>query len=95
MQIFHLLVASLGSAMAVVVLVVVLIYYIYLDVKPELARDLAGLWLTSAALAVIGVGAWIAAWGWWRRPAKRYLFALINGLSLMLGLTALAAIFAP
>lgn len=93
MQIFHFLVASLGSAMAIVVAVVVLIYYWYLDVKPELARDLPALWLTAASLALIGAGGWLGAWGWQRRPARRYWFAAANVLLFCTGLTALLAIF--
>lgn len=93
MQVFHFLVASLGSAMAIVVAVVVLIYYWYLDMRPELARDLPALWLTAASLALIGAGGWLAAWGWLQRPARRHWFAAANAVCLGLGLTALLAIY--
>ncbi len=62
MQIFNLLLASLSSAMSLVILVVVLIHYIYLDVKPELIRDIPSLWLTAILFGLIASLAWLSVW---------------------------------
>lgn len=62
MQVFNLFIAALSSALSLVIMVVVLIHYLYMDVKPELARDIPLLWVTIVAFAIIAVAAWLSVW---------------------------------
>ncbi len=93
MQIFNLLLASLGSAMSVVVLVVVLIHYLYLDMKPSLVRDIPGLWLSAGIFALIGAVAWGCVWARARRHAYRHWFELTTLGCAAGGITVLIAVF--
>ena len=72
MQIFNFFIATLGSALSLVVLVVVLIHYLYLDVKPELIRDIPSLWLIAIIFGVIGTLAWFSAWAWARNHRYKW-----------------------
>ena len=65
--------------MSLVILVVILIYTIYMDMKPELSRDMPMLWLTSGVFAVMGAAAWTAAWAYWKE--KKALWAFEAGFA--------------
>lgn len=67
MQIFNLLIATISSAMSVVLFVVVLMYYVHLDAKPAMERDLPGLWITALAFGVLGTVAWLTVRAWAKR----------------------------
>ncbi len=76
MQIFNFLIATLGSAMSLVILVVVLLHYVYLDLKPELARDIPSLWLSAMLFGVMGSLGWLCAWARARDHAYKLWFEL-------------------
>lgn len=74
MLIARMLIAVTGSGMALVLLVVMLLYGVYLDTKPELAQEFGSLIWTTVVFAVIGGSATAASFarvrrwsgaGWW------------------------------
>ena len=91
MQIFNLFVATLSSALSLVVLVVTLIYYVYLGTKPELARDIPSLWVTSIAFGVVATAAWVCVWA--RHNNHRFKVLFETGMA-MLGGTSIAILLA-
>lgn len=74
MQVFNLFLAALSSAMSLVIMVVVLIHYLYTDVKPELARDIPGLWVTVVLFGIVAVAAWSSVWARARQHRWRLWF---------------------
>ncbi len=86
MQIFNLFVATLASAMSLIVLVVTLMHYVYLDMKPELVRDIPSLWVTAILFGVVGSAAWVCVWARaHRHPFKLWFetgMALLGGASI-------------
>ncbi len=62
MQILNLFIGTVASTMSIIVLVVALMHYIYLDLKPELIRSIPKLWLTAVIFGVLGAVGWFSAW---------------------------------
>lgn len=93
MQLFNLLLATLGSAMSVVLLVVVLIYYVYTDVKPALADDIPVLWLSAGLFGLIALVGWTAVWARSRAHRGRLVFELALAVTTALVLTTLVAVY--
>ncbi|MGJ8671110.1 MAG: hypothetical protein ACSHXK_16625 [Oceanococcus sp.] len=83
MQIFNLFVATLASALSLVVLVVTLIHYLYLDVKPELIRDIPSLWITSILFGAVATAAWVCVWA--RLADHRFKLWFETGMALLGG----------
>ena len=87
MMILRLLLAVTGSGMAIVLAVVMLIYAIYLPGKPELARQLPLLTVTTAVFTLWGLFAGLAGLarirGWPRAWMWDGLLLLLFPLSLM------------
>ncbi len=73
MQIVNLLVATLGSVMSLVVLVVALMYVVYIPDEPRLAGQLPKLLVISAVFAAPGALGWLAFWAWLRRRPYRFI----------------------
>ena len=91
MQIFNLFVATLASAMSLVILVVTLIYYVYLGSKPELARDIPGLWITAIVFGALATAAWVCVWA--RHHQHRFKLWFETGMA-MLGGASIAILLA-
>lgn len=85
MQIFNLFVGTVASTMSLIVLVVVLMHYIYLDLKPELIRSIPKLWLTAVIFGVLGSAGWFSAWA--RANKHRYTLWIEAGMAIVGGLS--------
>lgn len=83
MQIFNLFIATLASAMSLIVLVVTLMHYAYLDMKPALARDIPSLWVTAIIFGALGSTAWFCAWA--RKHNHKFKYWFEAGMALMGG----------
>lgn len=88
MQIFNLFIGTVASTMSIVVLVVVLMHYVYLDLKPELMRSIPKLWLTAIVFGALGAAGWFSAWARARQHRFKLLIeagmAIVGGLSIAL-----------
>ncbi|MGB1556340.1 MAG: hypothetical protein ACPHCJ_01015 [Oceanococcaceae bacterium] len=84
MQIARLLLAVTGSGMALVLLVVLLIYAVYMGEKPTLARDLPLLAFTTVVFTLLGGCAATASWG--RAKARPWAWRWDLALLLLLPL---------
>lgn len=85
MQIFNLFIGTVASTMSIIVLVVVLMHYVYLDLKPELIRSIPTLWLTAVIFGVLGAAGWFSAWA--RARDHRLKLWIETGLALVGGLS--------
>ena len=86
MQIFNLFIATLASAMSLIVLVVTLMHYMYLDMKPALLRDIPTLWITAVLFGAVGSAAWLCVWARSRDHKLKFWFetgmAMLGGGSI-------------
>lgn len=93
MQIYNLLVASITSAISLVVLVVTLLHYIYLDVKPELVRNIPILWVISILFALVAAAAWGCVRARARNHRLKWVFetsmSVVGGISIAVIVAAL------